>query len=76
MGVGQLGEDDTELGGLECAGPAGGGFRFKDWEGGQIEILGSSVKVQRGSSEAEQGSDGENAQDGLQEFRQWLQELP
>ena len=76
MGIGQLGEEDAdaELGGLEGAGPAGGEFRFKDWEGGEIEILASSVKVL--IREPEKGSDGENAQDGLQEFRDWLQELP
>lgn len=73
VGVGQLGEEegtDTELGGLECTGPAGGKFTFKDWEGGEIEILGSSLDVNRGSI------DPEKVPDGLAAFRQWLDDLP
>jgi signal recognition particle receptor subunit beta len=73
VGVGQLGEDegaDAELGGLECSGPAGGPFTFKNWEGGEIEILGSSLDVSRGKI------DPEKAPDGLANFRQWLHDLP
>lgn len=73
VGVGQLGEDegaDTELGGLDCLGPGGAGFKFKDWEGGEIEILGSSVNVDRGSISSEK------ALAGLADFRQWLHDLP
>ncbi|KAF8485619.1 signal recognition particle receptor beta subunit-domain-containing protein [Gautieria morchelliformis] len=73
VGVGQLGEDesaDADLGGLECSGPGGGSFKFKEWEGGEIEILGSSVNVDRGSI------DPEKALDGLAGFRQWLHDLP
>jgi len=71
VGVGQLGEDedaDTEMGGLECSGPAGTGFRFKDWEGGEVEILGSSV--------TKAAADSEKGNDGLAELKQWLQDLP
>lgn len=74
VGVGQLGEDegeDVELGGLECSGPGSGGFRFKDWEGGEIEILGSSVNVDGRSIE-----DSEKVSKGLVDFRQWLYDLP
>ncbi|GJJ12604.1 hypothetical protein Clacol_006847 [Clathrus columnatus] len=69
VGVGQLGDDETtgtEMGGLECIGPAGVGFKFKDWEGGEIEILGTSV--------SEKG-DSEKSLDGLDKFKQWLEDL-
>ncbi|KAF8586526.1 hypothetical protein K439DRAFT_1659622 [Ramaria rubella] len=72
VGVGQLGEEegaDAELGGLECTGPGGTGFRFKDWEGGEIEILGSSVGV------GKNGDDSEKVADGLADFKQWLYDL-
>ncbi|KIJ41285.1 hypothetical protein M422DRAFT_172657, partial [Sphaerobolus stellatus SS14] len=73
VGVGQLGEDEggeTEMGGLECSGPVGSGFKFKDWEGGEVEILGTSATISNKSE------DPEKAFDGLAELKQWLQELP
>lgn len=73
VGVGHLGEDegaDAELGGLECSGPGGGVFKFKDWEGGEVEILASSLNINGGSI------DPEKALDGLAGLRQWLHNLP
>ena len=72
VGVGQLGEDEggeTEMGGLECSGGPGAGFKFKDWDGGEVEILGSSIT-------ANKSEDPEKALDGLAELTQWLQDLP
>lgn len=69
VGVGQLGDNetaDTETGGLECTGLAGAGFKFKNWEGGEIEILGTSVFGK---------TDPEKSVDGLGHFKEWLEEL-
>jgi len=69
VGVGQLGDDedaDGEMGGLECSGVGGKGFKFQDWEGGEIQILGSSVNT---------AQDPEKAVDGLADFKQWLHEF-
>lgn len=69
VSVGQLGDDgtsDTEMGGLECTGPAGSEFKFKNWEGGEIEILGSSV-FEKSHSEKPTG--------GLHHLKQWVEDL-
>ncbi|KAI0320116.1 signal recognition particle receptor beta subunit-domain-containing protein [Amylostereum chailletii] len=44
-GLGAEGEEGTELGGLECSGPSGGVFKFSEWEGGEIEFLGTCVSL-------------------------------
>ncbi|KAF8519471.1 P-loop containing nucleoside triphosphate hydrolase protein [Hysterangium stoloniferum] len=72
VGVGQLGDDedaDGEMGGLECSGVKGKGFKFQEWEGGEIQILGSSVSIGKTTH------DPEKAADGLADFKQWLYEL-
>lgn len=69
VGVGQLGDDelaDTETGGLECTGLTSAGFKFKNWEGGEIEILGTSVFDK---------TDSEKSEGGLGRLKQWLEEL-
>ncbi|KAK0210834.1 P-loop containing nucleoside triphosphate hydrolase protein [Desarmillaria ectypa] len=43
LGVESLGEEKTELGGLECAGTAKT-FRFSDWEGTKVHFIATSVK--------------------------------
>jgi len=64
-GLGGEGEG-SDLGGLECSGP-GGTFRFADWEGGDVEFLGTFVKVGA-------GTDDEKI-DGLEAFREWMDEI-
>lgn len=54
------------MGGLECRGPGGGAFKFTEWEGGDIEFIGTSVKI---------GSVADEKRDvhGLDAFLGWLQ---
>jgi signal recognition particle receptor subunit beta len=63
-GIGVEGTDaeTEELGGLDGATP----FRFADWEGGAVDILGTSVTA--GAS-----ADDEKAEDGLAPLREWLE---
>lgn len=42
-GLGEEGEK-SELGGLDSTGPAGGAFRFADWEGGEVAFIGTSTR--------------------------------
>lgn len=67
-GLGAEGER-SDMGGLECSGPGGGAFKFAEWEGGEIDFLGTSVKVGSdiGGEKSEQG-------DGLDVFREWVNE--
>lgn len=74
MGIESLGGgegDNTEFSGLECAGVAGGVFRFSEWGGGEVTFLGTSIS-----------RTGEKVQDekadsicGLEGLRQWLSGL-
>jgi signal recognition particle receptor subunit beta len=65
-GVGVEGTDaeTEELGGLDGSTP----FRFADWEGGPVDILGASVTVGQTLND-------EKAEDGLAQFREWLEGL-
>lgn len=68
-GLGAEGEG-SDLGGLECSGSGGGAFRFAEWEGGDVEFLGTFVKVGAGT-DGEKTGDG----DGLEAFREWMDEI-
>ncbi|KAI0054016.1 P-loop containing nucleoside triphosphate hydrolase protein [Auriscalpium vulgare] len=70
-GLGADGEESSEGAGLECNGPSGGSFKFAEWEGGEVEFLGTSVAVGEKVS-AEEKSGGK----GISELSQWLEELP
>lgn len=75
MGIEGLGaeeEETSELGGLECSGPSGGVFKFAEWEGGEVEFLGTSVTVGRKLDDGQE-KDGVHP---LMEFVQWLEQLP
>ncbi|KIM87256.1 hypothetical protein PILCRDRAFT_64446, partial [Piloderma croceum F 1598] len=67
-GLGAEGEG-SDLGGLECS-SSGGAFRFAEWEGGDVEFLGTFVKVGTGT-DGEKTGDG----DGLEAFREWMDEI-
>ncbi|KAG6906096.1 hypothetical protein DXG01_015952 [Tephrocybe rancida] len=67
-GLGAEGEK-SEMGGLDCTGPAGGAFRFEDWEGGDISFVGTSVEAAKVSEDPEKSDD-----DGLAALRDWLNE--
>lgn len=69
VGVEALGAEGerSEMGGLECSGPGGGTFRFAEWEGGEVEFLGTFVKVGIEVNDEKSG-DG----DGLETFREWM----
>ncbi|KAF8077587.1 P-loop containing nucleoside triphosphate hydrolase protein [Lyophyllum atratum] len=71
VGVEGLGEEGekSEMGGLDCSGPAGGGFEFAEWEGGEISFIGTSAKVQKATADPEKIGD-----DGLSSFFEWLDE--
>ncbi|TDL24846.1 P-loop containing nucleoside triphosphate hydrolase protein [Rickenella mellea] len=60
--------DGTEMGGLECRNAAGG-FKFSEWEGGEIAFFGTSVPLEK--SEKDEGLES----DGLMPFREWLEDL-
>lgn len=71
-GLGAEGEETSEMGGLECSGPSGGAFKFAEWEGGEIEFLGTSVSVGRKLDDEQEKGDVHP----LAGFVQWLEELP
>jgi len=68
--LGAEGEDSTELGGLECAGPPGEAFKFGDWEGGNVEFVGSWVRV--GKRVVEEKESGE---EGIGRLLDWLDQF-
>ncbi|KDQ61047.1 hypothetical protein JAAARDRAFT_570856 [Jaapia argillacea MUCL 33604] len=78
VGMEGLGEDSMEgqggeVDGLECSG--GVGFRFKDWEGGEVGFVGSYVRVGRVAEVKEDGEKGEEGESGLEALEEWLDEL-
>jgi signal recognition particle receptor subunit beta len=68
-GLGAEGER-SDMGGLECSGPGGGTFRFTEWEGGDIEFIGTFVKVGSVAGD-EKGGDVH----GLGALWEWLHEI-
>jgi len=70
--LGAEGEDNSELGGLDCTGPPGESFKFAEWEGGEVDFVGSWVTVgERVELDDEKGTGGE----GIQGLLGWLQGL-
>lgn len=67
-GLGAESGEGGEIGGLESAG-TGGAFRFADWEGGEVQFLGTSVQTARVEDEKASQAD------GLSALREWLEEL-
>ncbi len=65
--LGAEGEDNTELGGLDCTSPPGEAFKFADWEGGNIDFVGSCVRVE--VEEKESGGE------GIGRLLAWLDQL-
>ena len=61
-------EDSGEMGGLE-----GGkqGFRFAEWEGGEVDVLGGWVD----GSHDEDGEKRHLGEDGLSRLKEWLEGL-
>lgn len=69
--LGAEGEDSTELGGLDCTGHPGEAFKFADWEGGNIDFIGSWVRIgERVELEDEKGRG-----DGIERLLAWLDQL-
>jgi signal recognition particle receptor subunit beta len=71
--IGGESEESGELGGLDCTG--NGGFRFSDWEGGEIAFIGTSVldKLEKMQGTDEKVSDSEAT---LSNLLHWLSDLP
>ncbi|KAI6045698.1 signal recognition particle receptor beta subunit-domain-containing protein [Pisolithus marmoratus] len=68
IGVESMGaESELELGGLECGGSA---FKFSEWEGGDVDFIGTWVEVGE-SKDGEKHGD----QDGLRGFKDWLEQV-
>ncbi|KAG6864646.1 hypothetical protein C0991_008127 [Blastosporella zonata] len=65
-GLGAEGEK-SEMGGLHCNGPAGGAFKFSDWEGGEVSFVGTSAKGAKSNEDSEKAGG-----DGLTSLREWL----
>ncbi|KAL4067898.1 signal recognition particle receptor beta subunit-domain-containing protein [Scleroderma yunnanense] len=72
VGIESLGAEGeiTEMGGLDCVGPAGVAFKFSEWEGGEVDFAATWVKV--GEKDEEGKGEGE---DGLASLKNWLGEL-
>jgi signal recognition particle receptor subunit beta len=70
--LGAEGEDNTELGGLDCAGPPGETFKFADWEGGNIDFVGSWVRV---GERVEVIEEKESGDEGTGRLLAWLVQL-
>ncbi|KZT26385.1 P-loop containing nucleoside triphosphate hydrolase protein [Neolentinus lepideus HHB14362 ss-1] len=70
-GLGEEGEEASEMGGLECSGP-GGAFRFSEWDGGEVAFIGTSVTV----GKRNEAVDEKTRSDGLTTLRDWIEELP
>ena len=70
--LGFEGEDNSELGGLDCAVPEGEGFKFAEWEGGDIDFIGTWVSVgEKVELESEKGAGGE----GIKRLLAWVDAL-
>ncbi|EPQ58292.1 P-loop containing nucleoside triphosphate hydrolase protein, partial [Gloeophyllum trabeum ATCC 11539] len=69
-GLGEEGEDMSEMGGLECSGP-GGTFRFAEWEGGEVDFVGTSVTVGKRNEVVDEKA----LPDGLTPLREWIERL-
>jgi signal recognition particle receptor subunit beta len=67
-GLGEEGES-SDLGGLECRGNAG--FRFAEWEGGDVDFFGTYVKV---GEKCDVDEDKNAGLDGLSALRAWFRE--
>jgi signal recognition particle receptor subunit beta len=68
--LGAEGEDNSELGGLDCSGPPGEVFKFAEWEGGEIDFRATSVSV----GETVDWED-EKSGEGIQSLVGWLEAL-
>ena len=83
LGVGASEEGagaSVEMGGLDCRSSSGESvFRFAEWEAGEVGFLGTWVRVNSGrgagSEKGEKGDGEEDETDGLDELREWLEEL-
>lgn len=71
-GLGEEGEERSELGGLEC-GDANSPFRFDEWEGGEIVFTGTSVRPDASTLEKQEHTE-KSEVDGLDSLREWLEE--
>jgi len=71
VGVEGLGEEGerSDMGGLECSGPSGGAFKFAEWEGGEVDFIGTWVKA------AQIDFDEKHGKDGLGPLREYLNQL-
>jgi len=72
--LGAEGEDTSELGGLDSIGPPGEAFKFAEWEGGEIEFIGSWVSIGE-TVELEDEKGGDSVGDGSSRLSSWLQAL-
>jgi signal recognition particle receptor subunit beta len=72
VGVEGLGEEgeSTEMGGLDTTGKPGESFTFDRWDGGEVEFMGTSVKI--GSNDDD---DEKQEEESLVPLRDWLESL-
>jgi signal recognition particle receptor subunit beta len=68
--LGAEGEDNSELGGLDCSGPPGEVFKFAEWDGGEIDFRATWVSVGETVD-----SEDEKTGEGIQGLVAWLEAL-
>jgi signal recognition particle receptor subunit beta len=70
--LGAEGEDNSELGGLDCNGPPGEAFKFAEWEGGDVDFRATWVSVgETVDLEDEKGM----SDTGIKHLVAWLESL-
>lgn len=69
VGIEGLGAEDekTEMGGLDC-GEGTNGFKFDDWEGGEVAFVSTYIRPGKSTSDDEKSG----GDDGLTDLRNWL----
>lgn len=72
--LGAEGEENSEWGGLDCNGAPGESFKFSEWEGGDVEFVGTWVSAGETVDLSDQVLD-EKRQINIERLVAWLEAL-